>query len=132
MSPDLIYALLDPRDNSVRYIGKTCALKNRFNQHLIDKYNLPKYNWIQELKGLGYLPVIEIIHTCTDEENGNEIERTIICRYLKEGSNLFNMTKTVEGVTICLTGNEIGSLGIITDDLADRLINYINANRDSY
>lgn len=132
MNSDIIYALVDPRDDSIRYIGKTNSLKSRLSQHLKDKSNLNKYNWVQELKSLSLIPLMTTLYVCKDNDNGGEIERTIICKHIKLGAKLFNIFKKVEGITIYLIGNEIRSLGIMTDELADRLINYINANRDSY
>lgn len=63
LAPWIIYALVDPRDNSIRYIGRTNEPQTRLLQHLKSVYieNPAKYQWIQELKRLGLSPYIEVI-----------------------------------------------------------------------
>jgi len=47
-----IYALRDPRDNGVRYVGRTKNLKGRLQQHLYNKsdgsFVHARREWIQE------------------------------------------------------------------------------------
>lgn len=42
-----IYKLTDPRNNEVRYIGKTTNIKRRYKQHLYDKRKSHKSSWMQ-------------------------------------------------------------------------------------
>jgi group I intron endonuclease len=56
-----IYALVDPRDNKIRYIGQTNNIKLRFNNHMSDKSKTYKVNWIKQLKNLELKPIIKII-----------------------------------------------------------------------
>jgi hypothetical protein len=58
-----IYALIDPRDNAVRYVGQTNEPSNRFSQHITAKpeINLAKHQWIQELIAQGLEPRFEIL-----------------------------------------------------------------------
>lgn len=58
-----IYALIDPRDSHVRYIGKANNPKERYNNHFNssrDK-NTYKRNWINSLRNDGYRPELLIL-----------------------------------------------------------------------
>jgi hypothetical protein len=57
----LIYALVDPRDDTIRYVGCAIVVEERFNQHLRDRGNTPKCKWLAELKWHGLLPGLEIL-----------------------------------------------------------------------
>jgi hypothetical protein len=73
-SVSYIYALVCPIENSVRYIGKSVDVKNRYRQHL---YRLKagegqyKVNWIKLLKEKNLKPELKIIG-CFDL---NEIDK---------------------------------------------------------
>jgi len=56
-----IYALIDPRDNAVRYIGCAIDTEERFKQHLKDRGNTPKCKWLAELRQCGLLPKLEVL-----------------------------------------------------------------------
>ncbi|OHC00341.1 MAG: hypothetical protein A2Z57_04420 [Planctomycetes bacterium RIFCSPHIGHO2_12_39_6] len=56
-----IYTLSDPRNNQVRYVGKTNNLRTRFINHLREDYKGRKPNWIKSLKNKGLLPIIEAV-----------------------------------------------------------------------
>ncbi len=58
-----IYALKDPRDGVIRYIGKANDSAKRFKSHMRDsaRRNTPVYKWIRELISLGLKPEIEVI-----------------------------------------------------------------------
>jgi hypothetical protein len=54
---DTVYALIDPRDNGIRYIGIAEHPDIRFVQHLQSSGgNIPKREWISELHQLGLPP----------------------------------------------------------------------------
>lgn len=62
-----IYILIDPRNETVRYVGRSYNLKKRLSQH--NSIWLPKTKkekWLCKLKSLGLSAEIECIHT-TDE-----------------------------------------------------------------
>ena len=43
-----IYTLTDPRDNTIKYIGKTNDIEKRLYRHLTEKNNnSKKSNWIK-------------------------------------------------------------------------------------
>ena len=62
-----IYALIDPRDDSIRYIGKTINPKYRRSGHITeckrsdDNYRL---NWIRSLLSKGLKPKFKILKIC--------------------------------------------------------------------
>jgi hypothetical protein len=59
-----IYALIDPRDNTVRYVGISIDADERFISHLHDpNASLPKTRWIRELRQEGLSPVMQILET---------------------------------------------------------------------
>jgi hypothetical protein len=81
----VIYALEDPRDNVVFYVGRTDNLYKRFIQHLqCAEDNHDKNTRIQELKKLGILPIPRTLRQ-QKASSGRKIARhtgsstTIIC-----------------------------------------------------
>ena len=81
-----IYKLIDPRNNEVRYIGKTTNIKRRYKQHLYDKRKSHKSSWVQSLRNEKLKPIIEILETC---DNYNWKEREIY--WIKQFDNLTNL-----------------------------------------
>ncbi len=94
-----IYSLEDPRDNIIKYIGKTVQ-KNplcRYNQHIFqwtrEQGNHNKLNnWIKLLSNLGLKPLFNIIDEC-DESNWIEYEKGYIKLFKSFGANLKNSTE---------------------------------------
>lgn len=66
MSVIYIYALTDPRDNTVRYIGKTNNVNKRLSEHIKESGNTYKINWINNLSKQNLKPSIQIIDTATE------------------------------------------------------------------
>jgi predicted GIY-YIG superfamily endonuclease len=72
-----VYALLDPRDNSVRYVGSTSQPQIRFRQHkqlTLKKRcrNYEKYLWEQRLRSLGLKPIWKTLETSEQTEETRE------------------------------------------------------------
>jgi hypothetical protein len=61
-----IYALLDPRDNEVRYIGKTINPTKRLSEHLADSKREYNYRsmWIKSLLKEDLKPLIKFLKIC--------------------------------------------------------------------
>lgn len=71
----LIYALVDPRTNEIRYIGKTNNPERRLRQHFVRKYpNSPVSQWITSLFEKNITPIMRILEIIT---NGRWEEREI-------------------------------------------------------
>jgi group I intron endonuclease len=93
----IIYTLADPISGEIRYIGKTIrSLEYRLKQHLYDKSNTKRINWIKSLKKKGLLPIIEELEECT-WENSSPYEIYWISQFRTWGFNLTNMTEGGDG-----------------------------------
>jgi len=96
-----IYALIDPRDNEIRYVGKTKnRLTTRLGQHIEDVVYKQERNWrthwIAELLRLGYRPRIELIQEVPDEF-WRQAEPYWISYYRAIGCRLTNGTEGGDG-----------------------------------
>lgn len=126
-----IYFLKDPRNNQIRYVGKTTKSLNYrlINGHLTDKSKTHKTNWINSLKKEGLSPKIELVKICKNEKLCNFSEKFYIKlfgRADKKLGILVNSTDGGEGTTGRVlteeTKNKIGKansiklLGKITSD----------------
>lgn len=95
-----IYALLDPRDKRIRYVGKTNNLKRRYEQHIYEHtgINPRKERWINGLRKGGLLPEIKVVEECT-VDNWQERERSWISKCREEYDDLINLTDGGDGNT---------------------------------
>ncbi|NDY96256.1 GIY-YIG nuclease family protein [Wenzhouxiangella limi] len=78
----LIYGLLDPRDQSLRYIGKTHKRRElRLKEHIEEAKegtHRPVHRWIQELLSEGHEPQIFIWRRISPEQDWGDAERAAI------------------------------------------------------
>lgn len=74
-----IYELIDPRDGSVRYIGKANNSSDRLKRHRRDarKRNTPVYQWFRKLESLGLVPNVRVVSRISAEEWPHEEKRLI-------------------------------------------------------
>lgn len=96
-----IYALIDPRDNTIRYIGKSDDVKYRYYQHLHSiGGGRQERQWIRELKILELVPALRILETIDKNPNAHKLvlvrERYWIDNLISTGHPLIN----VFGVTL--------------------------------
>lgn len=85
-----IYALVDPRDRAVRYVGQTvCTLNKRLWEHLSKPTNENMRAWVYELKSLEMLPVIELLET-VDRSRLNAFEDYWMGEMAYRGFRLLN------------------------------------------
>ncbi len=92
-----VYALRDPRDHAVRYVGVT---RSTLRQRLIGHYSAPdwyddgKTRWMNELKALGFRPTIEAVETITGQPYSHALslskEAYWIEKFLGDGTDLLN------------------------------------------
>lgn len=74
-----IYALVDPRDNRIRYVGVT--LKDRREAHLKQPTNSRMREWLAALAEEGHRPMIQLIsYAPTARWEGAELEWVAWCR----------------------------------------------------
>lgn len=60
----VIYALVDPRDNAVCYVGMTSDIRKRFIAHVkCLEDNKLKNMWVDELLAFGMLPICKTLET---------------------------------------------------------------------
>jgi group I intron endonuclease len=98
----IVYALVNPINHEVFYVGKSSSGLSRPKHHFIpsvlNKSNLPVHNKIKSLKNKGYEPYIEVIEDCNTEEELNIAETYYIYKFKKdEGYSLKNLTTGGEG-----------------------------------
>ena len=78
----LIYGLLDPRDNSLQYIGKTHKRREwRLAEHIEcakEDDKRPVYDWIRELLAIGLEPEIFVWKRIPPNGDWREEERDAI------------------------------------------------------
>ena len=86
-----IYALVDPNDNTVRYVGASTNPEQRLNHHNeLGVGSQAKCDWLSGLMEKGQRPVIRILETCqTAERKGRE--NYWILRMKEEGHKLYNV-----------------------------------------
>lgn len=87
-----IYEIIDPRDGSVRYIGKANDTQKRFKQHLreIRRRKSPLYAWIGKMRDLGLTPTARVAHVTT-AEGWRECEKQAIARARESNTRLLNV-----------------------------------------
>jgi hypothetical protein len=90
-APVFIYGLRDPRDERIRYVGKTRRpLRARLNGHLGEVKRWPKSaksEWIAELATSGLLPQIVELERCAPGA-GREVEAALIRKHSLSGDAL--------------------------------------------
>lgn len=85
-----IYTLTDPRDGTIRYVGKTTRpLPERLAGHLASPTNPAMRLWINTLIGQRLAPLITLAATAPETRLGAE-EELLIRRHIKQGHRLFN------------------------------------------
>lgn len=92
MNKFYIYTLTDPRDNSIRYVGRTIDPKARLWAHInnMQSEGKAKSTWISELRSNGMLPVMSIIDEANGKDDCVEKETLWIVSYLNNGCDLLN------------------------------------------
>lgn len=81
-----IYALTDPEQTEIKYIGRTIHPKKRLTEHCTHKNSLKLWRWIQRQSGK---PGMIILEECS-AENGEEREHFWINAYRAAGADLLN------------------------------------------
>ena len=88
----VVYALIDPDDNLVYYIGQTSKPRARLAQHLY-KWTLrsAKTIWIDSLKKRGKQPLMQVLEIVTGKKVALARERMWISQLLQQGMPLVNV-----------------------------------------
>jgi hypothetical protein len=86
-----IYALIDPTDNLIYYVGKTCKPLQRFAQHLGARHHKgSKAAWLRSLEQQGQQPIMQILEIVESEEAALAKEQEWIRHFLEKGLPLLN------------------------------------------
>jgi len=89
-----VYALKDPRDGAVRYVGATYNPKQRLQGHLSDRTGPPKCAWIADLQDRGLAPEMCVLESGnTDPREQAACEQRWIDRFRPSGG-LLNVVGT--------------------------------------
>jgi GIY-YIG catalytic domain/NUMOD3 motif len=97
--PTFIYALCEPDNLVVRYVGKTVCLEQRYGEHLRETHKTYKCNWVQSLLNTGRMPVIIELECVPAGEGWADRERRWITYYRELGFPLTNLTDGGEGTS---------------------------------
>jgi hypothetical protein len=103
-----IYALIDPRNGAVRYVGQTVSIPRRVishRRHALETTKTHKAAWIRSLLDAGYEPQIVVLETTT-VEGKDQAEKKWIQHYRDAGANLTNLTDGGEGTPGGNIGNQ--------------------------
>lgn len=90
----VIYALVDPRDMAIRYIGMSKDVLTRFKRHLAcNDANAEKIQWLQELEEEGLTPYCMILSLVKGEKLAKIRESDWIKFYRHQGASLTNIVE---------------------------------------
>ena len=70
-----IYALIDPRNNSIRYIGMSADTNYRFYLHIQQGGGKQESAWLRELRQLNLSPILKILETVDPNDYSTACER---------------------------------------------------------
>lgn len=88
MEKPVIYALVDPRNGEVRYIGKTTNLEARTRTHQDWRSfqgNLPKYDWTCELARAGLKPTVRVLEEMAEDWMVGDVLNSAERRWIAHG-----------------------------------------------
>lgn len=87
----VIYALIDPTDHRVCYVGQTRNPSIRLAQHLSERsHRGGKGAWLRSLEEKGHRPIMQILETAKNKEAALAREQVWIRRFLERGMPLLN------------------------------------------
>lgn len=93
-----IYALVDPRTNAIRYIGKSVRPRQRRSNHLQERPTCHRTRWLASLRREGLQPVMLILQRLRDGDDWQSVERDWIAYGRAQGWPLTNSTDGGDGV----------------------------------
>lgn len=88
-----VYALVDPRDQAVRYVGLSQNVHKRYAAHLVISERPNKTLWIKELMQAGTPPALTVLETNLSRKEAEAKEGQWIQHYLDQGYALLNLSK---------------------------------------
>jgi len=79
--PNQIYLLIDPNDNTVRYVGMSKNPKSRLRQHVkesMERQNTAKKAWIHTLMQNGQAPRMDVVAQILDRAEAR-VRESAVC-----------------------------------------------------
>lgn len=96
--PAVIYALVDPLTEEMRYIGKSTRPHERLVNHCNDRSSCHRTHWIQSVVAEGQRPIIHVLEVVDDGNSWQDAERGWIAYGHSQGWPLTNGTDGGDGV----------------------------------
>ncbi len=97
----IVYALIDPRTDRIRYVGQTVrSARRRLRRHLAPCYlrgTTRKEKWLRDLLTDGLEPRLEILQACSTTAALDVAERQHIARLRAAGEDLTNLAPGGDG-----------------------------------
>jgi|HubBroStandDraft_4_1064222.scaffolds.fasta_scaffold108066_2 hypothetical protein len=90
MQTYFIYALGDPRDGELRYVGCSINPVNRHYAHYTANYVRSIHQWNDELKQLGLKPVLACLQSTEAIDMPRDLEASWITKLIQRGHRLLN------------------------------------------
>ena len=88
-----VYALTDPRDDSIFYVGKASANSRAFDHLRIDKGEQEKHKRIRQIRSDGHEPAVEVLrYGLKSAQASFEVEAAVI-----DALGLENLTNKIRG-----------------------------------
>ena len=99
MKDHVIYALIDPRSECLRYIGQTTDVRKRLWRHMHPRKDEVNHRtcWLRSLLAAALTPRVEILKTVRDQIVADEAERFYIALFRAMGGDLVNQAVGGEG-----------------------------------
>ncbi len=94
LAPWIIYALVDPRNDAVRYVGRAYEPQIRLKAHIRSERaaNPAKYRWLRELEKHGLHPHVEVLEGVYGSLQDADVrERVWIQHFINAGAELTNI-----------------------------------------
>lgn len=86
----IIYSLKCPFTQSIHYIGKSSVGMIRPLQHLTQSHSEKINEWVNDLKQIGYSPIVEILENVSMNDDIDSRERYYIQKEINNGGYLLN------------------------------------------
>jgi hypothetical protein len=86
-----IYALVDPNDGRIKYVGQSVDVQKRISYHLREALiSGAKSKWLFELYTQGQLPTVKIVASGLPSNQARTFEKQYIRECISRGEKLFN------------------------------------------